>query len=310
MGHIRKIVLLGFFCVVAGAGDRADAQTYRDCPQCPTMVVIPAGSIIIGPAKGEHDWAVSQGGKAEWYKNEKPAHRVTIRRSFSIGKYEVTRALYADFVWATGHASSNCLKKEGDKMVPDPDRNWINPGFKQTDLDPVVCVSWDDAQAYVRWLSRITGKDYRLPSEAEWEYAARAGKRTMRYWGDDKKNTEACGYANAADLTAKDEFPDWTTFSCRDGYVYTAPVGRFRPNAYGLHDMLGNVWEWTQDCYHDSYEGAPTDGSAWMSGDCARRVNRGGAWGSFPRCMRAANRVRNVPCDRCGYVGIRVARTN
>jgi formylglycine-generating enzyme len=185
-------------------------------------------------------------------------------------------------------------------------------------------VSYDDAQRYVQWLSRKTGKSYRLPTEAEWEYAARAGTTTARFWGDGRD--QACNFANVADLTLAEAL-NWNkgnkniVFQCRDGYVYTAPVGSFRPNGFGLYDMLGNVYQWTEDCYQESYIGAPTDGSAVTSGECKFRVLRGGSWTGYPRFLRSAHRKRGYAADyripavgavadhRIGDVGFRVGRT-
>src|SRR5262249_46599041 len=154
-----------------------------------------------------------------------------------------------------------------------------------------VCVSFEDAQRYVQWLSRKTGKLYRLPTEAEWEYAARAGTTTARFWGDGRER--ACDFANVADFTGAETL-NWNkgnqdqVFQCRDGYANTAPVGSFRPNAFGLYDMLGNVFQWTEDCYHNSYDAAPSDGSAWTTGECKYRVLRGGSWNVSPRSVRSA----------------------
>ena len=187
--------------------------------------------------------------------------------------------------------------------------SWRNPGFSQTDGHPVVCVSWADAQAYVKWLSRETGQGYRLPSEAEWEYVARGGKSTARYWGESESGQ--CRHANGADRALKRRYSEWewTVSSCDDGHVHTAPAGTFSANAYGLRDVLGNVWEWVEDCWNEGYTGAPSNGGAWESGDCTRRVLRGGSWGFNPRFLRSANRFRSPSGFRDSGVGFRVART-
>ena len=161
----------------------------------------------------------------------------------------------------------------------------------------MINVTWDDAQAYVSWLSQQTGARYRLLSEAEWEYVARAGSRTARYWGESELGQ--CRNANGEDPYV----------SCSDGYLATAPVGSFAPNVFGLYDVIGNVYEWTQDCWNGSYAGAPTDGSAWQSGDCSGRVPRGGSWVSFPRNLRSASRGRARSVFREDFYGFRVART-
>ena len=177
---------------------------------------------------------------------------------------------------------------------------------------PVIGVSWDDAKAYVDWLSQQAQHTYRLLSEAEWESTTRAGTTFSRFWGDDPN--KACEYGNVADQTFKKEpiASGWTIHDCVDGFAYTSPVGSFKPNAFGLYDMLGNVWQWTEDCWHDNYEQAPGDGKSWgkeNGGDCGRRVIRGGSWDFKPDFVRSANRYSIVPSNRYNYLGFRVART-
>ena len=261
----------------------ADGVVFRDdCPSCPEMVVIPAGAFMMGSGPEEGDPA------------ERPRHRVRVDR-FALGRYEVTRSEYRAFAEARGadgawYGSS-----------------WRDPGFAQDDDHPVVNVSWEGAQAYVRWLSRETGERYRLPSEAEWEYAARGGTTTRRYWGD---SSSQCGYANGADAAAKRVYAGWTwAAACDDGWVYTAPVGSFEANAFGLFDVLGNVMEWTEDCWHGNYARAPSDGTAWKRrGDCGRHVRRGGSWSGGPR-LGSAHRYLSVPLNVRAILGFRVART-
>lgn len=281
-------------------------DVFKECDACPEMVVVPAGSFTMGSPDNEKDRDKSG--------HESPQHVVTFKRAFAVGKFEVTLDQFAAFVRETGYdAGSECATFEQGKGEKRSGRSFRNPGFGQTGLHPVACVNWDDAKAYVGWLSRKTGKSYRLLTEAEWEYAARArttpGSAPRFHFGDDEKTM--CRYGNGADQTAKKTVPgapNWTFFSCDDGYAYTAPVGSFTANAFGLYDMHGNVSEWTEDCYHDSYRGAPTDGSAWITGDCKFRYLRGGSWFGFPRLLRAAMRAA-VANDRGVYVGLRVART-
>jgi formylglycine-generating enzyme required for sulfatase activity len=171
-------------------------------------------------------------------------------------------------------------------------------------------VSWDDAQAYVSWLSAKTGHVYRLPTEAEWEYAARAGTTTARYFSDNP--AEVCRYTNVGDLDYFEQHPgdSGANRACRDGYAFTSPVGSFPPNQYGLYDVLGNVTNWTEDCSNANYSGAPTDGTAWQSGDCGRRVVRGGSWDMDLSGARSANRrIGALTSYRNTALGFRVART-
>ena len=217
---------------------------------------------------------------------------MTIRHPFAIGVYDVTRAEFAAFARETGFAA-------------DPKCDWRSPKARgqpidQTDKDPVVCVSWSDAEAYAKWLSSKTHQAYRLPSEAEWEYAARAGTRSPQPWGS----------------ASPRDFANYGSDQCcaplaagRDRWLYTSPVGSFRPNAFGLYDMLGNVWQRTQDCGHADYSGAPRDGSAWESGgDCTTRVVRGGAWFSSIDQLRSAVRAVDPADFRKNDIGFRVVR--
>jgi len=262
--------------------DEAARLGSRDCVQCPELVRIPPGSFTMGSSAAEQQ---REGIPKAYGDQELPQHAVTIGYAFRMGKYEVTRGEFAAFMQATGHSIVGSCP-------------WRNPGFGQTDRDPVVCVSWDDARAYVAWLNQTTGKAYRLPSEAEWEYAARARTSTARYWGDGLQ--DACRYANV----------DESAFKCSDGHRTTAPVGKFLPNDFGLHDMLGNVWEWTADCWTGHYFNAPTNGDARSTGDCTRRVLRGGSWTVGPaHHVRAAYRASDVAAGRFVFVGFRVARS-
>jgi formylglycine-generating enzyme required for sulfatase activity len=227
---------------------------------------------------------------------------VTISQPFAVGKLHVTVDQYDAFVRETGYvASSKCYSFEGPKWTS---LSWRKLGFEQERSHPVVCLSWDDAKAYVDWLTQKTGKPYRLLSEAEWEYAARS--RTSpgaypRFWfGDDEK--DLCRYGNFADQRAGN-----SVAPCDDGYVWTSPAGHYEPNAFGLYDMFGNAWQWTADCWHDVYEDAPADGSAWTSGACSEHVVRGGSRKEKPELLRAAHRSRG-PLGHYS-VGFRLART-
>lgn len=274
----------------------ATSATFRDCPECPEMVALPAGSYWMGSPSYE-----------QGLQNEGPVHEVTISAPFAIGRHEVTVAEFGRFVDAAGYSSgSSCWTREDGKGEERAGRSWRNPGFEQSGRFPVVCVNWNDAQAYAAWLSRQTGEGYRLPSESEWEYAARAGTATS--WGEDESGQ--CRHANGADASVKERYSDWTgNVSCHDGHVHTAPAGSFAANSWGLHDMLGNVWEWTADCWNDGYAGAPSDGSAWAYGDCAKRILRGGSWFDIALNLSATARGRTTTGNRNSVIGFRVVRT-
>jgi formylglycine-generating enzyme len=277
----------------------APNAAFRDCPDCPEMVSIPAGEFTMGATSD----LVAR------LPTEEPPHSVRIVKEFAIGRYEITRAQFAVFVRDTGYAIEpgcvywNLVRRNWDN---DPKRSWQAPGFPQDEDHPVVCVPWIAAKAYVEWLARRTGKPYRLPSEAEWEYAARAGTSTRWYWGEGLG--VACEYGNVSDAAAKTSYAHWVTFECDDGHPYTAPVGRFKPNAFGLHDVIGNAWEWTEDCWNESYRGAPKDGSSWLQGNCAKRVARGTSWLTGPRFSRVTFRLDNISGYRMVQFGFRVAR--
>ncbi len=265
------------------------------------FVDIPAGAFLMGCARADRD---CDG-------DELPAHRVSIK-GFRTGKTEITVGQFRRFAEATGYRTDS--ERERDCVTVRPDgkwaeqsgRHWQNPGFAQTDRHPVVCVSWKDAKTYVRWLSKQGLGRFRLPSESEWEYAASAGESSRYSFGDSEGML--CGYGNVSDSTAGRRFPNWMVGSCNDGALYTAPVGRYRPNGFGLYDAHGNVWEWTEDCYHSRYTGARSDQSPWLAGGCARRVLRDGSWADEPRLARSSNRLSGPPGSRNDVVGFRLVR--
>ena len=226
---------------------------------------------------------------------------------------ELTVDQFAAFVRETGYdAGTECDVWQDGKFDRQPGYNFSQPNFAQTGTHPAACLSWDDAKAYLAWLSGKTGRSYRLPSEAEWEYAARAGATGRFHFGENE--ADYCRHGNGVDATALADVPGakqngWDALPCRDGHAFTAPVGSFAPNAFGLHDTCGKVFEWVEDCWNDDFKGAPTDGSAWLSGDCRIRVQRGGAWG-YPRTyLRIAVRGRQGQGYRYINAGVRVART-
>ena len=274
----QRALLPALLCLLSACSDRADqtepgatsgravGEVFRDellisGGDGPEMVVLPRQRFRMGDVSG--------GGEED----ERPVRRVRLSGSIAMGKYEVTFEEYARFALVTGVAR------------PD-DKGW-GAGSR-----PVMNVSWDDARAYAEWLSQETGKTYRLPSEAEWEYAARAGTKTRYSWGDDigynRANCDGCGSA-------------WDN-------KQTAPVGSFSASAFGLHDMHGNVWEWLEDCWHGDYQGAPANGRARTSGDCEYRVLRGGSWNDGPGPLRSANRGWSWPSYRFDIYGFRLVQ--
>lgn len=300
--QFTTLIGLALISTVAAA---QPAAAEKDCAHCPELVAIAAGEFAMGAAPGEE--AREQLAEAFRYRSE-PQRRVRVQR-FRVGKFEVTRGQYRVFAEATARASDGCFAWNGADFVKDPARHWHTTGYAQGDDHPVACVSWEDALAYTQWLSKITGKPYRLPSEAEWEYVARAGTTTSRYWGEDAG--AACVNANGADRSARVRAPhagSWGAAECDDGHAHTAPVGRYRANAFGVHDMLGNVGEWTQDCWNANYQHAPSDGRPWLTGDCVMRAVRGGAWDDAPTGLRAAYRVGSPTVIRLYSRGFRVAR--
>nr|WP_234815022.1 formylglycine-generating enzyme family protein [Noviherbaspirillum denitrificans] len=236
---------------------KAATGEIRDCPTCPVLISLPAGSFTMGANSGDP--------------SEKPAHRATISTPFAIGKYEVTVEQ-----WNACAEGGGCPRLGGNYAGNTPVRD----------------VSWDDAQQYVKWLSSTTGKSYRLPSEAEWEYAARGGTSSRFWWGEQMRP----GNANCKD--------------CGDPYSADGPakVGSFAPNAYGLHDVNGSVWEWVADCWHNSYKGAPGDGKPWDMPGCRERVIRGGSWRDGASYMPASTRFKYGASVRHSQNGFRVAR--
>jgi len=279
---------------------RDTVVSVRDCPDCPEMTVVPAGAFIIGSPAAEPGRGTDEG----------PQRRVVIPAPFAVSRHEITRGEYRVFLRESGRpVLGGCVTDRGHRgtWAPEPSTTLDDPGFEQTDDHPVVCVTWDDAQAYVGWLNAKTSGGYRLLTEAEWEFAARAGTTSAYPWGPDVN--DGCPYANTADATVARKYPDWTTAACRDGAVNTAPVGSYLPNGFGLYDMIGNVEEWVEDCATDSYDTLPADGRANLEGDCTRHLVRGSSWGAFPKDSRVANRIRYRTGQVDDSIGFRVAKT-
>lgn len=257
-------VILAAFSVTAVAktpagGTLKSGSFFRDCSVCPELAVIPAGSYMMGSNNGR--------------RREKPVHKVTIARPFAFGRYEVTFDQ-----WKACRVAGGCAKK------PD-DHKW-GRGIR-----PVVNITFADVKQYLAWISGKTGHTYRLPTEAEWEYAARAGTTTDFWWGD-KIGNKLANCRNCAPKISRG----------------TYPVGTFKANAFGLYDVHGNVWEWVEDCWNPSYSGAPADGSARLDGNCRFRVTRSGSWYYFSPNLRSASRSK-FPAKGFSYgIGFRVVR--
>jgi sulfatase modifying factor 1 len=264
------------------------------------MVVVPAGSFTMGISQTDIDrYGFSLGDSA-------PLHAVKIARPFALGEFLVTRKQYAKFAEETGNFAAGCnaLPLDGTAWKFDPALSWRDPGFAQADNHPVVCVSWDDAVAYTHWLSEKSGRIYRLPTEAEWEYAARAGSSAGRYFGD----APICEFANVRDQSKKQLYSTGQFSECNGGFPNTSPVGSFPPNGFGLYDMLGNTWEWVEDCWNKSYIGAPVNGSARDNANCEVRVRRGASWNSDHRSLyNAGSRGAARAYERAEIWGFRVA---
>ncbi len=309
--YSAKMFAVGLLAAIGAAGSvrplggrlrgNDAAATFRDCDTyCPAMVVVPPGKFTIGSP-------MSEPGRGS---DENPQRIVTISYTLAVARYPVTRGEFAAFVKDTGWKVGPCEHWDGNSFRVEEGVGWSR-AFHQTDRHPVVCVNWDDSLAYLRWLSQKTGKNYRLLSEAEWEYAARAGTTTAWYWGS--READQCRYANGADLSAKAEGVVAPAFvPCDDNFAHTSPVGSFRPNPFGLYDMGGNVGEWVEDCYHDTYVDNPADGRAvetCLAKFHYARVMRGGAWNAIPAWIRSASRDVEVPSLRADTFGFRVART-
>lgn len=254
--------------VATGASISGDSETVisiRDCDHCPDLVSVPSGSYVRGSKDGRS--------------TEQPVQTVTIR-GFLLGRTEVTQGQWKAIMGSTPSSNQQC----GDRC-------------------PVDSVSWDDAQAYLKKLSELTGKQYRLPTESEWEYAARAGSTSAYWWGD----TASHEHANYGNDECCEGFA-----AGRDQWEKTAPVAQFPPNAFGLYDMLGNVAEWVEDVYHRTYTQAPNDGAAWLTGtapESVARVVRGGAWLHDPMSIRSSSRAKAIKVEPSDTTGFRVARS-
>jgi formylglycine-generating enzyme required for sulfatase activity len=280
----------------------AEKDRFRECAGCPEMVVIPEGEYLMGSRDDELDRSNAEG----------PQHRVRIRQRFAVGKLKVTREEFEKFIDETGYSTGDrCFTLESNEGKERPGRSFRNPGFDQDGKHPVVCINWDDANAYVTWLSKKTGKLYRLLSESEWEYAARAGTTSPFWWGSsisvDQANYDGSPYGGSAKGQYRQK---------------TVRADMFEANPWGLYQVHGNAFEWVEDCWNDTYQSAPSDGSIRMAeswagrtagdygaGGCSRHVRRGGAWNYAPKLLRSAFRDSRPTGTRASNLGMRVART-
>jgi formylglycine-generating enzyme required for sulfatase activity len=303
--------------LLAASAAIAPAAPLRDCAECPELMPIAPGEFTMG---ADIEEPRRLGLPEYWATREQPRHAVRIGRGFAIGRYEVTRGEFAVFARETGYGPApGCWHFVGSEWLLDNERSWRDAKIDQTDAHPVTCVNWHDAQAYVAWLSQKTGQRYRLASEAEWEYVARAGTTTTYWFGDSPE--EICRYVNLGDLTTQDRFGwdktqikyevmnDWKGQPCRDGEATMAPVSATVANPFGVHGLLGNANEWVADCWNDTHAGAPADQAARLTGaDCGLRVMKGQGWTAIAASTRPAFRLKMNATDRRFTFGFRVVR--
>lgn len=285
----------------AGARPRLPGETFRDRRGTPEMVVVPAGHALLGSTAAETD---REGRTPAFALFERPQREVVFERAFAVGKYHVTRREFALFAKATGRRMAGCVVAIGGAWSdgPLPAYSYADVGQPQRDDEPALCVDWDDANAYAAWLTKRTGARYRLLTEAEWEYAARGGTTTARWWGDDPRSI--CTRVNGGDKAYAAVMPGDKTANlrCADGFAFTSPVGHFAANPFGLHDMLGNAWQWVADCF------SPVPGAPVVEGACKTRSIRGGSWHNSVSTLRPAARFSLPAGMRSSSVGFRVMR--
>ncbi|MCP4924558.1 MAG: formylglycine-generating enzyme family protein [Gammaproteobacteria bacterium] len=273
---------------------------FSDCANCPELVVVPAGRFTMGFDGGEKD------------RYEGPVRSIYISKSFAAGRFEVTTAEYARFILDSGHQSGKgCFVWDGRNAYMNDQADWRDAAYGRPSRagEPVVCIDWRDAKAYTAWLAETTGQAYRLLTEAEWEYAARAGEQTTYTWGDLAET--GCVYSNIFDRSAINVGVPAVIepADCHDGHAGVAPVGSREPNPFGLYDMSGNVWEWVEDCYVMPYADGPVDGSAYqVSGSCEVRAIRGGSWITGISRQRPSFRGRDPEGRKSQVFGFRIAR--
>jgi formylglycine-generating enzyme required for sulfatase activity len=311
---MRRLIPLALIVVarfaIAQQAEPVSPPASADCPVCPELALAPPGKFLMGSAPDAAELDAATG--------ETPTVAVSLTRPFHVSRREITVAEFRRYVEATGaEPAPGCRVWLGGQWVLERDRSWRDPGFvlPPQDAEPVVCVNWQDARGYADWLSKESGKRYRLASEAEWEYVARGGTSFPRFWGERDSHegaalSLACDFANVYDSSAVDSyhFP-WPNARCSDRVAALAPGGQYKPNAFGVFDIIGNVREWVMDCYTASYAGRPEDARAWTwQGGCELKGVRGGSWASRPRDARAPARGAESTSLRQSDLGFRVVR--
>ena len=285
----------------------ATGQSFRDAPWAPELVVIPAGQVMMGASVAETEREGRAGKQGD---GERPQHMIRVGIPLAVGKYEVTRAEFIHFIKQTGRSTAGgCMVNKGGVWAIDLEKSIYDPAYAVGDRNPATCVGWQDAEDYVRWLSKTLGHPYRLLHEAEWEYAMRAGTTTARWWGNGREGL--CKYLNGADASFGRAYPNETRVekTCDDTFVQTSPVDAFGPNPFGLYDSYGNVEQWLDDCATPDYVGASGDAEAPVKGgDCKAMAVRGGTWHSDATLFRSANRGALPPTMKASSVGLRVVR--
>jgi formylglycine-generating enzyme required for sulfatase activity len=299
------VTVLGLLTAIVHA-EGVNAGGFKDCDACPELVRIDPGVFQMGSPDDE---VIASEYPAKRIALERPAHQVRIDYPFAIGRFEITIGEFALFAEATGFEATGCFTLTGGQWGMNPAASWRAPGFPVTDRSAATCLSYDDFAAYLGWLSNTTGESYRFPTEAEWEYAARSGLGEQP--APFSRGEQACGFLNGADtLFAKQFTTDWAPglFPCDDGAAAGSAVGSYAPDQLGMHDVFGNMSEWTQDCAGSDHQGAPTDGSARVLVPCAARVLKGGSWAGGPAYLRPATRGSFPATLRGDGHGLRVLR--
>ena len=307
MLRLCAVMMLGLWPVHAapapGAAD-TPPKVFRDCDGCPEMIAIAPGEFLMGTPSGEAD--------AGHAREQLAVHKAKVTKPFAIGRTEVTIAQFRAFSTASGYDKSDrgCQYLRGGGWVKSVEISWKNMGFAVTEAHPVGCIAIEDARAYVAWLRETTGKPYRLPSETEWEYAARAGTQTPAFWTGEW--SDACKYQNGGDerlsKAVDGQMPIKEITPCDDGYAYSSPVASFLPNAWGLYDVSGNAAEWMDDCFTADVTKVPTDGSPFQRPKCEAALQKGGSWAGNPSLLRSGSRLLFGAGRRGIAFGIRVAR--